>query len=115
VPWWKSGVISQQEMANLVQSMRRRCTAVLNAGGSHTRYWLFFPFDFDILFVQGHIISFLLVTCLWNLFSWRLSCWILLCSYKYLHVKFAENKCSWQWVDIYLFFTEFTFSSLSDK
>ena len=30
--------ISQQELANLVQSMRRRCTAVLNAASGHTRY-----------------------------------------------------------------------------
>ena len=29
--------ISQQELANIVQSMRRRCTAVLNAAGGHTR------------------------------------------------------------------------------
>jgi hypothetical protein len=32
------GNISQQELANLVQPMRRRCTAVLNAAGGHTRY-----------------------------------------------------------------------------
>uniref|UniRef100_A0AAZ3PRG3 Tc1-like transposase DDE domain-containing protein n=1 Tax=Oncorhynchus tshawytscha TaxID=74940 RepID=A0AAZ3PRG3_ONCTS len=32
------GNISQQEWAILVQSMRRRCTAVLNAAGGHTRY-----------------------------------------------------------------------------
>uniref|UniRef100_A0A674E0K0 Tc1-like transposase DDE domain-containing protein n=1 Tax=Salmo trutta TaxID=8032 RepID=A0A674E0K0_SALTR len=32
------GNISQQELANMVQSMRRRCTAVLNAAGGHTRY-----------------------------------------------------------------------------
>ena len=32
------GNISQQELANLVQSMRRTCTAVLNAAGGHTRY-----------------------------------------------------------------------------
>ena len=32
------GNISQQELANLVQSMRRRCTAVLNAAGGYTRY-----------------------------------------------------------------------------
>jgi transposase len=32
------GNISPQELANLVQSMRRRCTAVLNAAGGHTRY-----------------------------------------------------------------------------
>ena len=59
------GNISQQKLANLVQSMRRRCTAVLNAAGDHT-------VTFDPPFVQGHIIQFLLVICLWNLFS--LSC-----------------------------------------
>jgi transposase len=32
------GNISQQELANLVESMRGRCTAVLNAAGGHTRY-----------------------------------------------------------------------------
>ena len=32
------GNISQQELTNLVQSMRRRCTAILNAAGGHTRY-----------------------------------------------------------------------------
>jgi transposase len=33
------GNILQQELANLAQSMRRRCTAVLvNAAGGHTRY-----------------------------------------------------------------------------
>jgi transposase len=32
------GNVSQQDLANLVQSMRRRCTAVLNAAGGHTRY-----------------------------------------------------------------------------
>ena len=32
------GNISQSELANLVQSMRRRCAAVLNAAGGHTRY-----------------------------------------------------------------------------
>ena len=95
------GNISHQELANLVHSMRRRCTAVLNAAGGHTRYLWFWP-----PFVQGHIIQFLLVTCLWNLFSLCLSCWIL-CSYKYLHM-FAENKHSWQWEDI-SFFAEFTF------
>jgi transposase len=31
------GNISQQELANLVQSMRRRFTEVLNAAGGHTR------------------------------------------------------------------------------
>ena len=32
------GNISQQELANLLLSMRRRCTAVLNAASGHTRY-----------------------------------------------------------------------------
>ena len=32
------GNISQQKLPNLVQTMRRRCTAVLNASGGHTRY-----------------------------------------------------------------------------
>jgi hypothetical protein len=32
------GNTSQQELANLVQYMRRRCTAVHNAAGGHTRY-----------------------------------------------------------------------------
>uniref|UniRef100_A0A8K9WVB2 Tc1-like transposase DDE domain-containing protein n=1 Tax=Oncorhynchus mykiss TaxID=8022 RepID=A0A8K9WVB2_ONCMY len=32
------GNISQQVLANLMQCMRRRCTAVLNAAGGHTRY-----------------------------------------------------------------------------
>ena len=32
------GNISQQELAHLVQAMRRRCTAVLNAACGHTRY-----------------------------------------------------------------------------
>ena len=62
------GIISQQELANLVQSMRRRYTAVLNAAG------VLFTFDFDPPFLQGHIIQFLLVTCLWNSFSLCLSC-----------------------------------------
>jgi hypothetical protein len=36
-------------------------------------------------FVQGHINPFMLVTCLWNMFSLCLSWWIL-CLYKYLHM-----------------------------
>ena len=34
------GKSSQQDLANLVQSMGRRCTSVLIAAGGHTRYWL---------------------------------------------------------------------------
>ena len=73
------GNIWQQELANLVQSMRW-CTAVLNAAGGHTRYRLLLLIP---PFVQGHIIKFMLVTCLWNLFSLCLSCWIL-CSYLHM-------------------------------
>ena len=47
------GNISQQELANLVQSMRRRCSAVLKCS-----WWphqiLTVTFDFNPLFVQGH-------------------------------------------------------------
>jgi transposase len=32
------GNTSQQELTNLVQSMRRRCIPVLNAAGGHTKY-----------------------------------------------------------------------------
>ncbi len=43
-------------------------------------------------FVQVLVIQFLVVECLWNLFSLCLNCWNL-CSYKYLNVnKFAVNK-----------------------
>ncbi len=46
-------------------------------------------------FVQGLIIQFLVVECLWNWFSLYLTCWIL-CSYKYVNVnKFAVNKTFW--------------------
>ena len=36
------GNISLKELANMqsMQSMKRRCTAVLNAAGGHTRHWL---------------------------------------------------------------------------
>jgi hypothetical protein len=46
------GNISQQEQANLVQSMRRRCTAVINAPGGHTRYRLTFDFVHQIQFMS---------------------------------------------------------------
>ena len=47
----------------------------------------------DPPFVQGHIIQFLLVTCLWNLFS--LSQLLNLMFIQiFTHVKFAENKRS---------------------
>jgi hypothetical protein len=65
------GNISQQELANLVQSIRR-CTAVLNAAGGHTRYEL--TFDFVPPFVE--LVQF--VSQLLNL--------VTVCSYKYLHM-----------------------------
>ena len=82
----KWGNIAQQDLANMVQSISRRCTAVLNAAGGHTRYWLLL-LNLTPPFVQGHIVPFMLVTYLWNLSSLRLSSWILLCSYKYLHMS----------------------------
>jgi hypothetical protein len=82
VPWRKSGVTSHSK------NWQIWCSPW---GGYALHYLMQLVatpdtdcFDFD--FVQGHIIPFLLVTCLWNMFSLCLSCWILLCSYKYLHM-----------------------------
>ena len=86
------GNMLQQELANLVQSMRRRCTAVLNAAGGHTRYCLLILIDPP--FVQGHIIAFLLVTCLWNLFRLSQLLNLVMFIQIFTHVKFAENKHS---------------------
>jgi hypothetical protein len=85
------GNISQQELENVVQSMRRRCTVVLNAA-----WWphqiLTVTFDFDPPCVQGHIL-FLFVTCLWNLFSLCLLLNLMFIQI-FTHVKFPENKSS---------------------
>ena len=35
--------MSQFQIATLIGSMRRRCTAVHAAGGGHTRYWRYWP------------------------------------------------------------------------
>ena len=51
------GNISQQELANLVQSMGRRCTAVFNAAGGHNRGLLLLILTLP--FVQVHVILFL--------------------------------------------------------
>ena len=32
--------IPKRVIQNIITSMRRRCTACINAGGGHTRYWL---------------------------------------------------------------------------
>ncbi|CDQ87060.1 unnamed protein product [Oncorhynchus mykiss] len=79
----KWGNISQQELANLVQSLRR-CTAVLNSVGGHTRYRLLLLILTPPPLVQGHIIKFLLVTCLWKLFSLSPLLNLVKWSYKYL-------------------------------
>ena len=57
------GNISQQELS---KSMRRRCTAVLMqlVATPDTDCYFFPPFPR----CSGHIVPFLLVTCLWNLF-----------------------------------------------
>ena len=85
VPWWKRGETSHSK------NWQIWCSP--SAGDALEYLMQLVPtpdtdcyFDFDPPpFVQGHIIQFLLVTCLWNVFSLCLSCWILLCSYKYLH------------------------------
>ena len=70
-------------------------------------FWFWPPF------VQGHIIQFLLVTCLWNVFS--LSHLLNLMFIQiFTYVKFAENKHSWQWEDIY-FFAELLTEKLHKK
>uniref|UniRef100_A0AAZ3P6U6 Tc1-like transposase DDE domain-containing protein n=1 Tax=Oncorhynchus tshawytscha TaxID=74940 RepID=A0AAZ3P6U6_ONCTS len=84
--------ISQQELANLVQSMRRRCTAVLNAAGGHTRYQLLLliltpPLFRDTFF---HFCS----SHVWNLFSLCQLLNLVMFIQIFTHVKFAENKRS---------------------
>jgi hypothetical protein len=77
-----------------------------------TDYYFWTP-----LCVQGHINQFMLVTCLWNLFS--LMSVVLLCSYKYLHMlcllkincfdierTFLWVYCTWSFLNkfLHLFF-----------
>ena len=50
--------------------------------------------DFDHPFVQGHIIPFLLVTCLSNLFSLSQLLNLVMLFQIFTHVKFAENELS---------------------
>jgi hypothetical protein len=52
--------------------------------------------------VQVHIIPFMLVTCRWNLFSLCLLNFVMFIQI-FTHVKFAENKCSWQWEEVPFF------------
>ena len=88
------GNISQEELANLVQSMRRRCTAVLNAAGGHTRYGLLLLILTLPLFSGTHYsisvshMSVELVQFMSQLLN--LVMFIQICT----HVKFAENQCS---------------------
>ena len=99
------GNISQQELANLVQSMRRRCTAVLNAACGHTRYWLLLviltplcsgrPYSISVSHMSVELVQFM--SQLLNLVMFI---------QIFTHVKFAENKRSWQWEDV-SFFAEF--------
>ena len=51
-----------------------------------------------------HIIQFLWVTCLWKWFSLSQLLNLVMLIQIFTHVKFAENKCSWQWEDVYLYF-----------
>ena len=77
----------------MVLSMRRRCNAVHNAAGGHTRYRLLLLI-LTTPFVQGQIIQFLLVTCLWNLFSLCLLLNLGMFIQIFTHVKFTGNKRS---------------------
>jgi hypothetical protein len=92
------GNISQEELANLVQSMRRRHTAVLNTAAGHTRYWLLlliltplcsgthYPISVSHMSVElvQFMSQFLNLVMFIQIFT---------------HV---ENKCSWQWEDVFL-------------
>ena len=100
VPWWKSGVTSHSKNGQIW------CSPWGGDALQYSRYFWFWPPPF----VQGHTIQLLLVTCLWNLFSLCLSCWIMLCSYKYLHMLIVlKFKRSWQWENVY-FVAEFIFA-----
>jgi succinate dehydrogenase hydrophobic anchor subunit len=87
------GNISQQERANLVQYMRRRCTAVLNAAGGHTIYRLLLLIltplcsgtDYSI-YVSHMSVEFVqFMSQLLNLVMFI---------QIFTHLKFAENKRS---------------------
>ena len=94
------GNISQQELANLVQYMRRRCTAVLNAAGDHTRYWLLvltllcsgIHYSIYVRHMSVELVQFM--SQLLNLVMFI---------QIFTHVKFAENKYCWQWKEVYFF------------
>jgi hypothetical protein len=87
------GNISQQELANLVQSMRRRCTAELNAAGGHTRYWLLLliltplcsgtHYSISVSHMSVELVQFM---------SQFLN--LVMFIQIFTHVKFAENKRS---------------------
>uniref|UniRef100_A0A8C7DNR2 Transposable element Tc1 transposase n=1 Tax=Oncorhynchus kisutch TaxID=8019 RepID=A0A8C7DNR2_ONCKI len=55
--------ISQQELANLVQSMRRRCTAVLNAAGGHRILTVTIDFDPPLCSGTHYSIYYVCGTC----------------------------------------------------
>ena len=83
VPWWKTGVTSHSKNWQIWCSSWGDALQYLVSGvvtSCIDCYFRFWP-----PFVQGHIIQFMLVTCLGNLFSLCLRCW-LSCSYKYLHM-----------------------------
>ena len=71
---------------------------------SWIKYW--WPHQILTYFWFWHIIPFLLVTCLWNLLSLCLSCWIL-CSYKYLHKLSLMKINAVDSERTFLFFAEF--------
>ena len=94
VPWWKSGVTSHSKNWQIWFSPW---------GGDALQYLmqLVATPDFDPPFVQGHIFPFLLVTCLWNLFSLSQLLNLVVFIQIFTHVKFAVCSSS-QYSDVSL-------------
>uniref|UniRef100_A0A8C8JNM2 Tc1-like transposase DDE domain-containing protein n=1 Tax=Oncorhynchus tshawytscha TaxID=74940 RepID=A0A8C8JNM2_ONCTS len=86
------GYFSQHELANLVQSMRRRCTAVLNGvGGLHI---LTVTFDFDNPLCSGTHYSISVSHMSMELVQFMSQLLNLMFIQIFTRVKFAENKHS---------------------
>ena len=87
------GNISQQELANLVQAMRRRCTAVINAAGGHTRYRLLLLILTPLCLWTHYFIPVSHMSVELDQFMSQLLNLVLFIQI-FTHVKFAENKRS---------------------
>jgi hypothetical protein len=83
-----------------VQSMRRTCTAVINAAGGHTRYWLLLLILTPLCSLYSIFVRHMSVELV-QFLSQLLN--LVMFIQIFPHVKFAENKCSWQWEDVSFF------------